>query len=83
MLAGFYVVLLHRNNVSSTRVIEECCHAAFDCWDGILTHTHPHLSYSTKMVRVPRDIAKAVEKEGRSKKKKSLFTRVCLIWLPL
>jgi len=52
-------------------VIEECCHAAFDCWDGILTHTHPHLSYSSKMVRVPRDIAKAVEKEGRSKKKKA------------
>ena len=33
--------------------------------DAILTHSHPQLSYSTKMVRVSRDLARAVEKEGR------------------
>ena len=52
---GYYVILMHRNNITSTRVIEECCHVSYDCWEALLSRTHPSLSYSTKMVYVHID----------------------------
>jgi hypothetical protein len=76
--AGFYVVLLHRNNISNTRVVEECCHAAYDCWEDILACTHPTLSYSTRMVPVPRDVARAVERAARQKLTRGVKVRCCL-----
>mmetsp|Transcript_49867 Transcript_49867/g.156068 ORF Transcript_49867/g.156068 Transcript_49867/m.156068 type:complete len:548 (-) Transcript_49867:57-1700(-) len=62
--SGFYVVLVHRNNITSTRVIEESCHVAFDCWEKILVASHPHLSIHQNFVRVSHDKSRAVVMEA-------------------
>jgi len=51
--AGFYVLLLHRGNVSASRIVESCCDLAFDCWDKILCASLPSLPPSLKSPWVP------------------------------
>eukprot|EP00960_Hanusia_phi_P032345 749806-Hanusia_phi.AAC.11 len=62
--SGYYVVLVHRNNITSTRVIEECCHVAFDCWEKILVASHPNLSIHQNFVKVPHEKSRAVLMEA-------------------